>query len=107
MDNLHTHSPTCLYARFASAEARRITSKREWHDTPEHGSWRNMAECELSDLRRQCLNRPLAFELPGKREALAGELKRNQVPVTVDRHLTTADARIKLKHLNPVINVQN
>jgi hypothetical protein len=56
-DNLNTHSPASLYERFAPAEAHRIAQRIEWHYTPEHGSWLNMAECELSVLSRQCLNR--------------------------------------------------
>ena len=51
-DNLNTHTPACLYERFEPAEARRIASKLEWHYTPEHGSWLNMAECELAVLSR-------------------------------------------------------
>lgn len=56
-DNLNTHSPTCLYERFDPREARRIAAKLEWPYTPEHGSWLNVAECELSVPARQCLNR--------------------------------------------------
>jgi hypothetical protein len=60
VDNLKTHSLACLYERFAPAEARRIARKLEWHYTPEHGSWLNIAECELSVLARQCLSRRLS-----------------------------------------------
>jgi hypothetical protein len=56
-DNLYTHTPACLYERFEPAQARRIAAKLEWHYTPEHGSWLNIAECELSVLARQCLDR--------------------------------------------------
>jgi hypothetical protein len=56
-DNLNTHSTACLYDRFPPDQARRIARKLEWHYTPEHGSWLNMAECELSVLSRQCLKR--------------------------------------------------
>ncbi len=105
-DNLNTHSPACLYERFAPAEARRIASKLEWHYTPEHGSWLNVAECELSVLHRQCLNRRLPDQLAVEQETAAWEAQRNQLAVTIDWHFTTADARIKLKHLYPVINVQ-
>ena len=59
-DNLNTHTPACLYERFSPAEARRIASKLEWHYTPEHGSWLNVAECELSVLGRQCPDRRIA-----------------------------------------------
>jgi transposase len=50
LDNLSTHTPAALYERFAPAEASRLASRFEWHHTPEHGSWLNMAECELSVL---------------------------------------------------------
>lgn len=56
-DNLSTHKADCLYERFAPEQAFAIMQKIEWHYTPEHGSWLNMAECELSVLQRQCLNR--------------------------------------------------
>ena len=59
-DNLNTHGPACLYERFEPAEARRIAAKIEWHYTPEHGSWLNIAECELSVLASQCLSRRIA-----------------------------------------------
>lgn len=59
-DNLNTHSTACLYERFSPEQAWRIASKLEWHCTPEHGSWLNMAECELSVIARQCLNRRLS-----------------------------------------------
>jgi hypothetical protein len=105
-DNLNTHSLACLYERFAPAEARRIASKLEWHYTPEHGSWLNIAECELSVLHRQCLNRRLPDLQAVEREVTAWQARRNQLALTVDWHFTAADARIKLKHLYPVVNVQ-
>jgi len=57
MDNLNTHSPASFYEAFAPEEARRLTNRFEFHYTPEHGSWQDMAEIELSALNRQCLNR--------------------------------------------------
>jgi hypothetical protein len=106
-DNLNTHSPACLYERFDPAEARRIATKLEWHYTPEHGSWLNMAECELSVLSRQCLNRRIADKQTLCREIAAWEAKRNQAQVGVDWQFTAADARIKLKRLYPVVKEQN
>ena len=106
-DNLRTHSFACLYERFPPAEARRIASKVEWHYTPEHGSWLNIAECELSVLQRQCLKRRLADASVVVQEVAAWVAERNAMAVTVDWQFTTADARIKLKRLYPVINVQN
>lgn len=106
-DNLSTHSFACLYERFAPHVARRIASRIEWHFTPEHGSWLNIAECELSVLQRQCLNRRLADQSLVAQEVAAWVAQRNQFAITVDWHFTAADARIKLKRLYPVVNVQN
>jgi hypothetical protein len=106
VDNFKTHSPACLYERFAPAEARRLARKLEWHYTPEHGSWLNVAECELSVLARQCLARRLPDVETLKREVAAWEQQRNQAHVTIDWRFTTADARIKLKRLYPVLKEQ-
>jgi hypothetical protein len=106
-DNLNTHTPACLYERFEPAQARRIASKLEWHYTPEHGSWLNIAECELSVLARQCLDRRIPDRAALEMEAAAWEARRNAARVTVDWHFTAADARIKLKRLYPVLKVQN
>jgi DDE superfamily endonuclease len=106
VDNLKTHSPACLYERFIPDEARRIARKIEWHYTPEHGSWLNIAECELSVLERQCLARRLSESDTLKREVAAWEQQRNQAQVTIDWRFTTADARIKLKRLYPVLKEQ-
>jgi hypothetical protein len=103
MDNLNTHSPASLYAAFEPAEAKRLADKLEIHYTPNHGSWLNMAEIELSVLGRQCL----AQRIPDKGrltdEAAAWEERRNQHSVRIDWRFTTADARIKLKRLYPSI----
>jgi hypothetical protein len=106
VDNLKTHSPACLYERFTPAQARRIARKIAWHYTPEHGSWLNIAECELSVLERQCLARRLPDVETLKREVAAWEQKRNQAHLTIDWRFTTADARIKLKRLYPVLKEQ-
>jgi transposase len=103
LDNLNTHTPAALYEAFTPAEARRLLERLEIHYTPKHGSWLNMAEIELSVLARQCLNRRIP-----DREALAGEVgaweeERNATESTIDWRFTTADARIKLKHLYPEI----
>ena len=106
VDNLKTHSPACLYERFAPEEARRIARKLEWHYTPEHGSWLNIAECELSVLARQCLSLRLADVKTLQQEVAAWEDRRNQAHVTIDWRFTTAEARIKLKRLYPVLKEQ-
>jgi transposase len=103
MDNLNTHTPAALYEAFAPAEARRLCQKLEIHYTPKHGSWLNVAEIELSVLARQCLDRRIP-----DREALAGEVgawqaERNAAESSIDWRFTSADARIKLKHLYPEV----
>jgi hypothetical protein len=107
VDNLNTHSAACLYERFAPQEAHRIASKLEWHYTPEHGSWLNIAECELSVLARQCLDRRIPDTQTLQAEVAAWEQRRNQAQVTVDWQFTADDARIKLKRLYPVFKEQN
>ncbi|GJM27310.1 MAG: transposase [Phycisphaerae bacterium] len=105
-DNLSTHSPAALYEAFAPEEARRLARRFEWHYTPRHGSWLNVAEMELSVLARQCLDRRIA-DLPTlTREAAAWEDQRNAARVKVQWQFTTADARIKLKKLYPTIELQ-
>ena len=106
VDNLKTHSPACLYERFTPAEARRITRTLAWHDTPEHGSWLNIAECEVSVLARQCLARRLANVATLTQEVAAWEQQRNQAQGTIDWRFTTAEARIKLKRLYPILKEQ-
>ena len=103
-DNLSTHSPAALYERFEPAEAFRIAKRIEWHYTPEHASWLNMAEIELSVLSRQCLNRRIADKETLMAEVAAWEEQRNSAKVTIDWQFTTADARIKLRRLYPQIN---
>ena len=83
-----------------------MADKIEWHYTPEHASWLNIAECELSVLRRQCLRKRVADIETVRRKLLAWETERNQRQTGVDWHFTTADARIKLKRLYPVVNVR-
>lgn len=106
MDNLNIHHPACLYERFPPAEARRIADKIDWHYTPTHASWLNIAECELSVLRRQCLRSRLVDIDTVDRQVSAWQDRRNQAQATVDWRFTTEDARIKLKRLYPVVNVQ-
>ena len=100
-DNLNTHKPAALYEAFAPEEARRIIEKLEWHYTPKHGSWLDMAEIELSVLQRQCLDRRIPDQETLKREVASWERERNQHAVKANWQFTTADARIKLKKLYP------
>ena len=106
-DNLNVHTPAALYERFAPAEARRIASRFEWHYTPEHGSWLNIAEIELSVLSRQCLRRRLASAEEVAREVAAWQLQRDRAQATIRWQFTTADARIKLRRLYPEISEHN
>ena len=103
MDNLNTHKLSVLYQVFPPQEARRLQERFEVHHTPKHASWLNIAECELSALGRQCLDRRLDDQMLLTREAAAWEETRNGQEVRVDWQFTTADARIKLKRLYPVL----
>jgi len=103
MDQLNTHSPASLYAAFPPAEAKRLAGKLEIHHTPKHGSWRNMAEIELSVLQRQCLRRRLADRAALEHAVGAWAARRNATAATIDWQFTTADARTRLRRLSPAI----
>lgn len=103
MDNLNVHSVASLYEAFEPEEARRLIQRLEIHHTPIHGSWLNVAEIELKALSLQCLNRRIPDFSMLQREVKAWERDRNRRTVGVDWQFTTADARIKLKHLYPQI----
>jgi len=105
LDNLNTHTPTAFYEAFAPEQARRLAERFEFHFTPKHGSWLNMAEIELSALVRQCLDRRLPDLVTVAREVQAWQRRRNDEVVKVRWQFTTNDARIKLKHLYPKIEV--
>lgn len=102
-DNLNTHKPASLYEAFPAKEARRLTERFEWHYTPKHGSWLDMAECELSVLATQCLARRIPDKETLTREVSAWQKLRNAKHAKADWHFTTADARIKLKRLYPTL----
>jgi hypothetical protein len=104
-DQLNTHSPACLYKEFAPAEAKRILDRLEFHSTPKHGSWLNMAEIELSVLNRQCLNRCIPSQAVLTHETQTWASQRNDKQATVNWQFTADDARVKLKRLYPSINV--
>ncbi len=104
LDNLNTHVGASLYKAFEPQEARRLLDKLELHYTPKQGSWLNMAELELSVLSRQCLDRRIPDQETLEREVKAWETRRNASPAPVDWQFTTADARIKLKHLYPSVD---
>ena len=102
-DNLNTHKPASLYEAFPPAEARRIVDRFEWHYTPKHGSWLNIAECELSVLSRQCLDRRIPDQQSLATEVNAWTTSRNTEQTEVKWHFTTEDARTKLSQLYPQI----
>jgi hypothetical protein len=101
LDNLNTHAFGSLFATYPPEEAWRLARRLEFHFTPKHASWLNMAECELSVLSRQCLDRRLS-----SREAVAAEVgpweaERNRAGVRLVWSFRVADARRKLVHLYP------
>jgi DDE superfamily endonuclease len=102
-DNLNIHAKGPLYEAFPPAEARRLAERFEWHYTPKHGSWLDLAESELAVLSSQCLDRRIPDKQTLIDEVAAWEQDRNANHTKSDWHFTTADARIKLKHLYPSI----
>ena len=104
LDNLNTHDPASFYEAFAPDEAHRLTQRFEFHYTPKHGSWLNMAEIEFSVLGRQVLNRRIPDQDMLKAEVAVWQHERNHKLVKVDWQFTTADARTKLKYLYPKIH---
>lgn len=102
-DNLNTHTIWCLYQTFSPEEAGRIADKLEWHYTPEHGSWLNIAEIELSVLQQQCLSRRIPDPATLQHEVSVWTQARNCDHSAINWQFTTKDARIKLKSLYPVI----
>jgi transposase len=101
MDNLNTHTPAALYETFAPEEARRILRKLQFHYTPVHGSWLNMAELEFSMLSRQCLGRRIPDRDTLTTEVAAWETARNEQRATITWQFTVDDARRKLHRLYP------
>ncbi len=100
-DNLNTHGKASLYQAFPPAEAKRLAERFEWHYTPKHGSWLNMAESELGVLASQCLDRRIPDKETLIREVAAWQASRNKNQTKANWRFTTADARIKLRHLYP------
>ena len=104
MDNLNTHKPSSLYKAFPASEAKRILDRLEFHYTPKHGCWLNMAEIEFGILQRQCLNRRIPDQETLRDQVAAWQQRRNTEAVEVNWRFTTQDARIKLKRLYPSIH---
>jgi hypothetical protein len=101
--NLNTHDGASLYEAFPPAEARRILNKLEFHYTPKHGSWLNMAEPEINLMNRQCLDRRLDSQPLIAAEVAAWEKKRNLAKAHIHWTFTLAAARRKLRKLYPSI----
>ena len=100
-DNLSTHTPASLYTAFPAPEARRLANRFEWHYTPKHGSWLDMAESELAVLTTQCLSRRIPDKQTLEKEVVAWESHRNKHHAKADWQFTTENARVKLKRLYP------
>jgi len=106
MDNLNTHRMSCLYEAYAAEEARRIIDKIEVVHTPKHGSWLNMAECELSVLAKQCLGDRIGEEATLRERVSMWKQDRNNRSKKIDWQFQSADARIKLRQLYPQIQME-
>jgi DDE superfamily endonuclease len=102
-DNLNIHAKASLYQAFPAAEARRLVERFEWHYTPKHGSWLDLAESELAVLTSQCLDRRIPDKQILTKEVEAWGRHRNSHHAKADWHFTTDNARVKLKHLYPVV----
>lgn len=103
MDNLNTHSPASLYAKYEAPEAKRIAERIAIEYTPKHGSWLNMAEIEFSALSRQCLRERIGEQEELIKEVRAWEEERNSREVKCNWQFRTEDARIKLRSLYPAL----
>ena len=101
LDNLNTHRIASLYDTFPPTEARRIARRLEFHHTPKHGSWLNMAEIEFSVLARACLKGRTPHEEALQRNISVYEAERNAAAATIIWRFTTKDARAKLRRLYP------
>jgi DDE superfamily endonuclease len=104
MDKLNTHTKASLYEAFDPPEAKRIADKIEIHSTPQHGSWFNMAEIELSHLRRQCLRGRIAAKATLIKKVQAWNTQRNEKHAKAHWQFTTDDARVKLRRLYPIVS---
>ena len=102
-DNLSVHSKASLYQAFPAPEARRLVERFEWHYTPKHGSWLNLAESELGVLTKQCLDRRIPDKQTLIEEIAAWQRDRNANHTKADWQFSTKNARVKLKHLYPSI----
>jgi hypothetical protein len=100
-DNLNTHGVWSLYQAFEPHQAQRLAQRIEWHYTPKHGSWLNMAEIELSVLARQCLKERMEAQQNIEQQVKVWQKRRNAAQVKVEWRFGVQDARCKLKRLYP------
>jgi len=105
LDNLNTHTGTSLYEAFPPAEARRLLERVEFHYTPKHGSWLNMAEIEIGVMNGQCLNRRIDSQQLVAEEVAAWEQRRNEEEAKIKWSFTVSDARVKLTKIYPSISI--
>lgn len=106
-DNLNTHTKAAFYNAFPPAEAYRIVSRLEWHYTPKHGSWLNMAELEMAVLARQCLNRRIPDRATLDQELTAWCTARNDAGIPLRWTYTIADARRTMAAVYPIPQQDN
>lgn len=104
LDNLNTHTPASLYEAFPPQEARRLLKKLEFHYTPKHASWLNMAEIEFSVMVGQCLKRRIGDMQTLTTELAAWQSQRNAVKATIDWQFDVQQARTKLGRLYPQLS---
>ena len=104
VDNLNTHNPAALYEILPTEQARALLDKLEFHYTPKHASWLNIAECEISVLSRQCLNKRIPTQSQMRATVTSWFEHRNAKTKEIHWQFTTADARIRLQSLYPSIN---
>jgi hypothetical protein len=103
LDNLNTHGPAALYEAFPAEQARAIAARVEFHHTPKHGSWLNMAEIEISVFERGCLSRTVGDAATLRRRVTALETERNEAHCTIHWQFTSQQARTKLADLYPAV----
>ena len=105
LDNLNTHTGASLYEAFSPVEARRLLERLEFHYTPKHGSWLNMAEIEIGVMNGQCLDRRIAQQQIISDEVTAWEAQRNEEEAKIRWTFTVSDARVKLVNIYPSIEI--
>jgi hypothetical protein len=106
-DNLNTHTYGSFYEHLSAKRAHQLKNQLDFHFTPKHGSWLNMAEIELSVLVRQCLDRRIPAQQELEHEALTWQAERNQAAIQIVWSFTTTKARCKLYRHYQNLNSNN